>query len=331
MFSFSSLSKTTWIGLGVVAATLGYIFWPKKAHAAAPAPVLPKPKPGPGPTPSKDLTSFYNQGHSDGLTDGDNDATNGLAYHASPGSGGRTLPTDSSELASYTTGYNVGYAEGYGKATKLFAVPSTDDVGGPVTPDISKGTGAPKPTADYAGAAFNAGYASGKIDGYQDGKAGYSPNPRPDPAATETAFYKSNYIPGYNNAYGMFYEGGRKDSIVAPSSTSADSTPYGTSDSPDSEPISSGGTEDAVDGIFDAFSLGTRLPSVGQSLVRQNMAGGKMIGSAYLPNWWSSMPRVTPAHFGMWAPPARTGYTSMGASVYGLPYSQRPSIHPYRG
>lgn len=324
MFSFSSFSKTTWIGLGVVAAALGYIFWPKKAHAAgnAPPPVLPVPRPGQG---GKDLTSFYNQGHGDGLVDGGNDADNGLAYNAEPGRGGRTLPSDPSERASYTTGYNVGYAEGFGTSVKPFSVP-TSDVGGPVTPDISKGTGAPKPTADYAGAAFNAGYASGKIDGYQDGKSGSGPNPHPDPATTETAFYKDNYIKGYNNAYGMFFEGGKHDSIVAPSSVGSGSS--GMSDSSTPETMGESTASSAADALASAFTFGTRMPT---TLVGQGMARGRILGGrgsqTYMPDyWWTSVPRVTPAHLGM------TGWTMSGANVYGaMNYSHQPVRHPYRG
>jgi hypothetical protein len=289
------------------------------------------PKPG-----AKDLTPFYNQGHNDGLIDGSNDVLAGSTFSAEPGRGGRTLPTDPSENASYVTGYNIGYAEGYGAGVKPFSTDSVDTGMGKLTPDISKGTGAPKPTADYATAAFNAGYASGKIDGYQDGKAGKSPSPHADPPATESAFYKDNYLKGYNNAYGMFYEGGKKDTVIAPSSVDT-----AAADPAAQEAYAKEAETAAADAIASAFSSGVRRGHVGQGLARHSMGrsapGGQMLGGrgsqTYLPDyWWTSMPKVTPAHLGMWAPPTRTGYTIRGANVWGVTdYSHRPVLHPYRG
>jgi hypothetical protein len=58
-------------------------------------------------------------------------------------------------------------------------------------------------------------------------------------------------------------------------------------------------------------------------------SGGTAMGAAFSSgvrsHWWAMMPRVTPAHLGMWTPPLRPGART------GVEWANRKFVNPYRG
>lgn len=303
------LSTQHWIGIGGAAALLGYLLWPKKAHAAAPiAPPTPTPTPPAPYTPPSPITPYTappavvpygtptpgyvaSKDFDDGLSYG---KTVGAKYGASDrDSGADPIPLEVKEEPGgsddYTAGFRVGYVAGYNGAYYT------------ASPKTTAPAYAPSAVKDTAGAqrdGYKAGYAAGHSD----------PSPFPLPTFVAPAGYRDNpsdselsafWVAGFTDGYSVGFTAGH-----------------------DSE------TGALISGAF-----------AGQGLAR----GHILRGGAYMPGHWSAfMPRTTPAHYGMWTPAALpagmagVGWTSrgrpvgVGANAGMVDFSGRPMKHPYR-
>jgi len=309
MMDLSKISKVTWAGLAVVGALVTYIFWPKKAHAAVPVTPPPSgvtpPKPPPVPTPPspkapdiEKMAFVEGVGKADGYKDGYDDAINGRPSGTTKMNqaiaDATLLPDD------YKVGYVKGYEEGYADGMKSIA--EAEDLGGD--------------TWDATKAAWE------KTKGAME-DIGASITKAAEGAGTTTTAPKSTYSMAYDDGYKTAYPLGQRDAVNNPDMASTfakDGTLPPEAAVPPVKWMYEGadgknGVNGWNSGVRQGYSDGVKSKGVavsgmhvGQAMAREDVARQQHHG-AFVPDyWWRAMPRVTPAHLGVWTPPARGQY-----------------------
>ena len=300
------LTTQHWIGIGGAAALLGYLLWPKKAHAATPItppkPTPPPPSPYvPPPTPpiSKDVY------------------TSPPAVPYGTPTPGYVVPKDFTE------------GEGYGKSVGAkYGATDRDSGADPVPLDVKE---EPTGSDDYV-SGFRVGFPLGySAEYYKPGAkktapAGYTPAATKDTGTAQADGYSAGYAAG------------KSDPSTFPAPTFV--APSGYRDKPSDPDLSAFWVAGFTNGYSDGFKAG-HDPDTG-ALISGSHTGQGLARYTYLPSHWSAfMPRTTPAHYGMWTPPARQiGMAGVGYTSHGVPvgvaarpmvdFSGRPMKHPYR-